>query len=381
MAKALRASVDLTWFVPRGSDNATVRQVCATADLVIITAEMLEKLAFLQGWHRPIVVDTHPPLQSIQSPHLWPQTIDGLICASEEELQHWRNKVAPHDGFVPRDQVVLVLTGIEPANPTPGFVLRQAHPEIGTSDKVILWCGGWEPFDDPQTAIHALDRLRASDDSLKLIFSTSEDDDRDQVQRAVEQAMRLTAELGLTHAVLFVHDIPPTLQDSYLAEADVGLLLRTHALEASLREPAALAAAVEAGLPLVITDGSAGSSLVRRHGLGDAVPAGDVSALAQAIDKCLETPQSETREGFVEARKALDWAQTIAPLAELCHRPLFALDRECTCLLDMDDMLCLPPAPTAIGDLPAKAWQTLRGRGLKATFREASQYFRWKVGL
>ena len=120
---------------------------------------------------------------------------------------------------------------------------------------------------------------------------------------------------------------------------------------------------------------------MQHYGLGHTVPTGDIAALAQAIGECLQTPRSETRERFKEAEKALDWAQTITPLAELCHRPRFALERERSLFLDMDDMLCPPPAATALADLPVKAWETLRGRGLKATFREASQYFRWKVGV
>jgi glycosyltransferase involved in cell wall biosynthesis len=381
MAKALSATVDVTWFVPRSDDDATVRQVCEMADLVIITAELLEKLAFLQGWHRPIVVDTQPALRSIQSPHLWPQTIDGLICATEEELEHWHGRLAAHNRPLSRDQLVLVPTGIEPSTPVPGFALRKVHPEIEAGDKVILWCGGWEPFDDPLAAIHALDRVRATYNDVKLLYSTFEGNSQGRGQDAMRQAMRLTAELGLAHAVLLVQELPAAFQGSYLAEADLGLLLRKDALEGTLREPTALAASIAAGLPLITTRGSAGSGLVRRFGLGHSVPAGDIPALAQTISECLRTPRSATRDRFKEAEKALDWAQTITPLAELCTRPRFALEQECSLFLDMKDMLCPPPAPTAVADLPAKAWQVLRGRGFSATVHEASQYIRWKVGL
>jgi len=381
MAKALSATVDVTWFVPRSDDDATVRQVCEMADLVIITAELLEKLAFLQGWHRPIVVDTQPALRSIQSPHLWPQTIDALICASEEELQHWHGKLAAHNRPLSRDQLALVPTGIEPSTPVPGFDLRKAHPAIMAGDAVILWCGDWETFDDPLAAIYALDRVRASHNGVKLLFATFEGSRQGRVQEAVRQAMRLTAELGLASAVLFIQELPATSQDSYLAQADLGLVLRKDALEGRLREPTVLAASIAAGLPLIITRGSAGSGLLRHYGLGYTVPAGDIPALAQTISECLRTPRSATRDRFKEAEKAQDWAQTITPLAELCQRPHFALERERTLFLDMDDMLCPAPAPTALADLPAKAWQVLRGRGFSAIVHEASQYIRWKVGL
>jgi len=381
MAKALSAVIDVTWFVPRGDDDTTVRQVCEVADLVIITAELLEKLAFLQGWHRPIVVDSQPPLRSIQLPHLWPQTIDALICATEEEIEHWHGKLAMHSRPLSRDQLVLVPTGIGPSIPVPGFGLRTAHPEIKASDKIILWCGGWEPFDDPLAAIHAIDRVRDSHNGVKLLFSTVEGSGQGRGQEAVRQAMRLTAELGLAPTILFVQELPATLQDSYLAEADLGLVLRKDALEGTLREPPALAASIAAGLPLIITRGSAGSGLVQHYGLGRTVPAGDVAALAQTIGETLQPPRSVARDRFKEAEKALDWAQTITPLAELCQRPRFALERERCLFLNMDDMLCPPPTPTALADLPAKAWQVLRGRGFSATVHEASQYIRWKVGL
>ena len=381
MARVLSERVDVSWLIPRYSDDATRRQVCESADLVITTAEMLEEMAFLQGWNRPVIVDTHPPPRTIQSSHLWPQVLDGLICASAQEYQYWQSRLRLHDKPGLRDLIVMVPTGVEPVEPAVDPGLRQTHPEIRAADKLILWCGGWQDFDDSEALVHALAEMRTTHDNVKLVFATFDDDEQGKAQESKKQTAWLAAELGLTDSVLFMWDVPAQLRSSYLDRADLGVVLRIDALEARLREPVALAGAIGAGLPLVMTSGCAGSGIVEEFNLGYTVPAGDVSTLAQTLAKCLRVSRSEYRGQFEEARRALAWSQVITPLAELCQRPSFALDQQRNLVLDIREMVSPPPQPTALVALPVKAWETLSGRGLGATIHEVSRYIRWKVGM
>jgi glycosyltransferase involved in cell wall biosynthesis len=381
MARMLGERVDVSWLMPRYSDDATRRQVCESADLVITTAAMLEEMAFLQSWHRPVVVDTHPPPRNILSPHLWPQVLDGLICASAEEHQYWQSKLTLHEEPGLRDLVVMVPTGVEPVEPAVDLGLRQTHPEIRAEEKLILWCGGWQSFDDSETLLHALAEMRATHDNVKLVFATFDDDEQGKAQESKNQTARLTAELGLTRLVLFAWDVPAHLRSSYLGRADLGVVLRTDALEAKLREPAGVAGAIGAGLPLVMTSGSAGSGIVEKYGLGHTVPAGGVSTLAQTLAECLQVSRSEYREQFEEAQGALAWSQVISPLIELCQRHRFALEQQRNLFLDIREMVSPPPEATALAALPVKAWEMLSGQGPRATIREVSRYIRWKVGM
>jgi hypothetical protein len=223
--------------------------------------------------------------------------------------------------------------------------------------------------------------MRTAHDNVKLVFVTFDDDEQGKAEQSKRQTVRLTADLGLTHSVLFAWDVPAQLRSSYLGRADLGVMLRTGALEAKLREPAALAGAIGGGLPLVMTSGSAGSGIVEEYGLGHTVPAGDVSAVAQTLAKCLQVPRSEYRDQFEEARGALAWSKVITPLTELCERPHLALDQPRYLFLDIREMVSPPPEPTALVALPVKAWETLSDRGPRATLREVFRYIQWKVGM
>jgi hypothetical protein len=153
----------------------------------------------------------------------------------------------------------------------------------------------------------------------------------------------------------------------------LGLLLNRDTIQAGLDEPVEVTACIGAGLPLVITAGRAGSSLIQQHGLGKTAPAGDIEAVAEALAQLLLQEDKASR--FAAARRSLAWPEVVLPLARFCQRPEFALRREL-------DLFLLPnPAPTTLGGLPVKAWSMLRQQGPKATLGEVSRYFRWKMGI
>lgn len=381
MARALSAGYDVNWMVPRILDEQALRSSCETADMVITTARLLERMAFLQGWHRPVVVDMQPPITAVESGEPWPQTVDGLVCASEEERQHWLDKLAPDTRHAGRadEMVIIVTTGVEPEAGPVQPDLRSLHPEIGHDGKILLWYGGLQRFEDPLAAIRAVADLRGKGEDVNLLFTSFDGEKQD--EECVTAAVRLAARLGLQGSVLFAQDRAIDLRSSYLAGADLALMLGTDTLEAKLQEPAGLAACIGAGLPIVITAGRSGSSQVQQYGLGETVPAGDVTALVQTLARCLQTPRTAYEERFDMARRARAWPVALEPLARLCRQPGFALEREASPLLHLDRLLPAVPEPTSLRDLPAKTWQTFSRLGVRSTVGEAVKYIRWKAGI
>jgi hypothetical protein len=274
--------------------------------------------------------------------------------------------------------VRVVRTGVEPMTAPPQHTLRTLHPEIRTDDHVILWYGGLRFFDDPLTAIHAMGWMHETKNRTKLLFVAFEGDD--QHEESVAAARQLVSRLGLTGSVMFDENVPEHLQSGLLAEADLAIMLGTEKLEAKLHEPVGLTACIGAGLPMIITVGRSGSSLVQRFSLGRTVPADDVATLVQAITECLGNARSSCRDKFKAAQEMLARSKTIEPLVELCQQPRFALEQEASALLHPDMLFPALPEPTSLWELPAKTWQTLSQLGVRSTIREAARYLRWRMG-
>jgi glycosyltransferase involved in cell wall biosynthesis len=318
----------------------------------------------------------------LESPQHWLQTVDGVICASEEERLYWLGQLAAQDRLNPyvyqadpalRDLVIVVPTGVELVDPPAGPVLKGIHPHIDADDKIVLWCGGLRPFDDPSTVIRALAELRSVRSDVKLVFVAF--DGQAQDAACFESASQLASELGLTDVVIFDERVPARKRGGYLAEADLGVVLGTDVLDARLHEPVELPACIGAGLPMLVTTGCAGSSLVQRYGLGRTVPMRDVVALSRALDECIQIPRDGYRDRFVAAQEALSWSRTLEPLVQFCRRPRYAPDWLVESLFPHS----LVPIPTPLWALPIKAWQMLRQRGLGEMVGEIQQYIRWRM--
>jgi hypothetical protein len=78
---------------------------------------------------------------------------------------------------------------------------------------------------------------------------------------------------------------------------------------------------------------------------------------------------------------AQDGSAARPSLAAFCRQPRMAPDRELSVFLGEDAVQSPPPPPTPVLALPAKAWQVLSQRGLRAALAEVIKYFRWRLGL
>jgi glycosyltransferase involved in cell wall biosynthesis len=99
--------------------------------------------------------------------------------------------------------------------------------------------------------------------------------------------------------------LPPLELERALGEATVALF----PYRAELDQSGALLAALGAGLPALVYDVGGLGEVVRRFGAGSVVPAGDVDALAEALDELLHDAGAlaAARAGAARARDELTW--------------------------------------------------------------------------
>lgn len=407
MAQQLSSDCDVHWMSAREAKDDEAGLFCQAADLLITTADVLTRCSSLRKTDRPVLVDAQSPealdgglgtrnkelvrkqVETVERKTSWDwlDVVDGIVCASEEERLYWLGALAARDRLSPyfrsvhpdlRDFVMVVPNGVETIAPPPQPVLKGAHPGVDEGDKVFLWCGPLRAFDDPMTAIRAFEALRPSQERLKFLFAAFGDHEED--AEALQSSMQLVRDLGLTERVLFGRQIPRRLRDGYLCEADLAVALGKPVLQARLSGPVALPACIGAGLPMIVTDGHAGSELIQRYALGQVVPACDIEVVAQVLSTCLQSPRHAYSEAFAKARQALAWSHVMTPLTHFCQRPNYALDRLVE-KLSLREAPTPPPAARSLWALLLKAWRLHQQQGLHATIAEVRQYVRWRVGV
>ncbi len=83
-----------------------------------------------------------------------------------------------------------------------------------------------------------------------------------------------------------------------------------------------------AGLPIVTTRGDALAEEVEKANIGLSVPAGDVSALVQAIEILITRGKRAIRlDPWEKLREQFWWKNVVGPLLNFCERPYTAPDK------------------------------------------------------
>ena len=350
-----------------GYDRHRTQQLVAASDVFVLQGYVLFYLPFLSQVDKPMVVDLYCPIhlenlesnatsdmaerhrisgrdQSVLETQL--DAGDFFVCASQRQRDFWLGMLTARSRVNPRvyrddrslDRLIdLVPFGLPDAAPRhTQDVLKGVWPNIGLTDKVLLWGGGvWEWF-DPLALIRAVDLAAQTHPEVKLVFMGKghpSADINDALPMVVyDRAVQLSQELGLHGQHVFFNDgwVPYEERVNYLLEADIGVSTHLDYVENLFSFRTRLLDYIWARLPMIVSGGdSASEEFVRPFGLGHVVPPGDVDALAQAIVEMVETPnlQEAYRPRFDRMLEQLTWERAVEPLAAFCRHPQRAADK------------------------------------------------------
>ncbi len=362
------------------SRPAALRAQAETADAVIVQGFALTTYPFLRTLVCPIVADLYCPftiehleqaraggrgseagieheaasILAVQNAQL--QQADYFICASERQRDFWigalhtAGRVNPRT--VGRDADLRTLVDVVPfglpsdpiegaarraqesraARGRPVRVMKGVHPSIRATDRVLLWGGSLLDWQDPETLIRAVAELTRTRDDVKLFFmGVKHPNPQVKPMAIVARARALAESLGIadTH-VVFNDWVPYDERALYLTEADIGISTHGWHLETRYAFRTRMLDYLWARLPIVCSEGDFFGDLVRTHGLGRAVPPGDVRALAAAIEELLEsdTARRDAAAALAQVADTMTWDRVVAPLRAWCADPQFAADRE-----------------------------------------------------
>ncbi|KZB82319.1 glycosyltransferase [Amycolatopsis regifaucium] len=267
---------------------------------------------------------------------------DFFLCASERQRHFWLGHLAALGRLSPRlydaDPTTQSLLSVVPFGLSPqapvrtGPGLRSTLDGIGETDHVVLWAGGVYSWFDPLTLVRAIEKLRQRRGDVRLVFLGMKHPNPEVAEMDIgARTMLLSDTLGLTgkHVFFNQHWVPFEERQNWLLDADCGVTTHYEHVETTFAFRTRVLDYLWAGLPIVTTDGDSFADLVREERLGVVVPAENVDALADALEKALY--DEEFAAGCVERMAAVArryaWPEALKPLVEFCRNPRPAADR------------------------------------------------------
>lgn len=244
---------------------------------------------------------------------------DVLLCANEAQRGRAVDELdalAPGSGRLP---VAVVPFGLpDPPEPSDRRPLRERFPQIGASDRIVLWWGSVWRWLDAESAIRAV----AGMDGVRLVITAGRPPNGQADGLAATEEARAVAEsLGLLdRSVLFLDEwIPYEERHHYLMEADVGVTLHGATPEAPLAARARYMDYLWTGLPCVLAEGDELAERFGDAGFATLVPPRDPEAVREALGRLLADPQARANAGAASVRLAasLGWDAAVQPLEEL----------------------------------------------------------------
>lgn len=283
-----------------------------------------------------------------------------FLCASERQRDLWigvllgRRLISPevyaHSPDL-RGVIDVVPFGIpnRPPQSRDGVGIRARFPAIAADDEVVLWNGGIWNWLDPRTAVSAIALLAQRRPRAKLVFM-GRPPTRVAEAHAYHQAHAHAARLGLLDRLVFFNDrwVPYADRESWILEADCGVSAHLDHLETRYAFRTRLVDCLWAGLPVVCTTGDDLAQMIVAKDLGQAVAAGDPSAMAGALELVLSNGRGHYASRLRLAADELAWPRVAQALVGFVTGP------------DTD------PLATGPAQVLARPVQRLRATGTRA---------------
>ena len=344
-------------------DNRAMKQHESWADVIIFQGLAMAIFPAIRDTRKILVVDIYDPMHLEQleqgrskDKQAWTRATadatrvlnaqltrgDFFLCASERQRHFYLGQLAALGRINPANYdndpdltglISVVPFGLEHDPPQRDrAVLKGVHPSIAQGDKLLLWSGGLYNWFDPLTLIRAVAKLAAAHPEVKLYFlGTKHPHPGVPEMKIVADSRALADELGVAGSNVFFNASWVDYADrgNYLAEADLGVSTHHSHIETTFSFRTRILDYLWAQLPMVVTQGDHFAQLVEERGLGRAVPAGDVDALAAAIEDLLYTRGAleKAKQAISSVRSEYEWGTVFAALLEFVAHARPAADQ------------------------------------------------------
>jgi glycosyltransferase involved in cell wall biosynthesis len=253
---------------------------------------------------------------------------DFFLCSSEEQRTFYLGFLAAlgrvNPELVARDADLRTLIDVVPFGVAEELPPHRAYlpprpPSSGRQRRLLF--GGLYDWYDPWTLLAALAALDRPEWRLLLIRNPNAGTPQ-RLFGAVEERCRGLGWWG--ERVEALDWVPAERRYDLLRDVDVLVAPHRPSLETRLALRTRFLDALAAGCPVVTSEGGAMSGLLRQHGAGWVVPAGDARALGAALVEVLDGPAATAggwRQGAADLLAAFRWERAMAPLLAFCREP------------------------------------------------------------
>ncbi|HRN29344.1 MAG TPA: glycosyltransferase family 4 protein, partial [Terrimesophilobacter sp.] len=381
----------------KAGDEKEFRDLESWADVIVFQGHGMDQFETLRRSQKILVADIYDPMhlemleqgreqpratwelmvrEATQSLNRQLARADFLLCASERQRMFYLGQLAALGRLNPdtyatdphlRELLAVAPFGIEELPPAKvGSALRGVIDGFDDDSKVLLWGGGVYSWFDPQTLIRAVASVASRRPNVRLFFLGTRHPGIDEMG-VVRESMDLAEELGVLGSSVFFNDdwVEYSKRQSFFVEADAGVSTHHDHVETTFSFRTRILDYLWAGLPMVVTEGDSFAELVERESLGVVVPADDVDALADALDRVLfdEDFVAEVRANVSRVAEEFTWSRTLAPLVEFVRDPHHAADFGSHATRGVMSLSDTPK--TGLRRDIARAWHHLRHSGFR----------------
>jgi glycosyltransferase involved in cell wall biosynthesis len=342
-------------------DESEFRRLEAAADVIVFQGLANQQFRSLRRSRRVLVADLYDPMhieqlertRSLGESHAEREVAsatwlvdeqllvaDLVLCASDRQRHFYIGHLAALGRITPRryradpdlEKLIMVVPfGLSSEKLVHDrAALRGVVDGIQDTDKILIWAGGIHEWLDPETLIRAVGHLAVRRTNLRLFFMGTKVPGAPELP-IVFRARQLASDLGLLGISVFFNDgwVPWEDRHNYLLEADAGVSTHRPHLETEFSFRTRVLDYLWACLPVVLTAGDTFAELAEHRGLGAVADAGDVKALAEAIDQVVYNDEyrRSIRRNVEQVRLAFVWEHLLRPLSAFIADPQPSPDR------------------------------------------------------
>lgn len=362
LVSSLECRIDDAPFPVSHVDDERFAELLEWSEIVVIQGHLMRQFPALMHSDKIVVGDVYDPfhLEVLEQARDLPveerqrltadcvdvlneqlRRCDFMVCASTKQRDFWLGQLAALGRINPatydEDESLDALIAVVPfgvgddAPVRTRHAIRGAVPGIAADDLVVLWGGGVYNWFDPLTLLRAVDRITDRVPDIRLFFlGLKHPNPHVGEMRMAVDTRRLADELGLTGRFVFFNEDWVEYDDrqNFLLDADVGISTHLDHVETAFSFRTRILDYLWAGLPVVATRGDSLADLIEARGLGVTVPASDVDALADALERILtDAPRrAACAEASAAAAAELTWSTVLEPLVRFCRAPRRAPD-------------------------------------------------------
>jgi glycosyltransferase involved in cell wall biosynthesis len=165
-------------------------------------------------------------------------------------------------------------------------VLRGIH--VDDNDFVVLWNGGFNTWTDVDTLFQALETAMKRNDHVRFVCAGAEIPGHD--ERTYGRFVKLVERSKLQRNFILLGWVHPGDIHNYYFEADVGINVDRSCYEAILGSRNRILGWLQAGLPVLTTDLTELSEILKTHGIAVTFPPHSPKDLAESILRLAEDP-------------------------------------------------------------------------------------------